>query len=189
MASQTIDKVKKFFLVSMITLFVLAGIFGAVFFLIGSFNDIAVKIFLTIGVLFLYSLLGLASARILQQNSYLRYLAVVGLVFSTVALILIMPVIWNVWDMSENVGKATAIASFWAFSIAHLSLISGKMKNTYTKISYFVTMFLIVAVAGLLTFWVIGEINENWFWRIVGFFGVLDVSGTIVTPLMRRLKG
>jgi len=175
--------------VSMIVLFLVAGVFGAVFFLVGDMGDIAFKTLMTVLALFVFSLFGLASSKILQNRDYSRYLAIVGLVFSSIALILILLTIWKVFDSNTTVFKMISLTSIVSFSIAHLSLLPGKMRLMGTKVAYFSTMVLIVVVASLLIYLVLvlGDVSDV-YWRFLGFFGILDVSGTIVTPLLRRLK-
>lgn len=191
MGKNITEMTRKIFLISMIVLFIGAGLVSATFFLVGELNETALRIIGTIGALFVYSLMGLASSKILERKSPLRYLSLVGLFFATVSLALVLPVIWNLLDTSDSTWKAIAISSIVSFAIAHISLLSGRMKHVATKIAFFITLGLIVVVAGLLIYMVVADLRNSdaAFWRFLGFFAILDVAGTIVTPLMRKLKG
>lgn len=181
------DTMKTFFFIFMISLFVIAGVVGAVSVLVG-FGEVTGKAFMTMGVLFIYSLFGLATSRILKTKTPLSFLSIIGLVLSTIAMILILLVIWRVIDPNQTIGKVVLSASIGAFAIAHMSLLSGKMKSIYTKISYFTTLFFITATAFLLIYWVLSIDTEPFvgFFNVLGFSAVLDVTGTIVTVMLRK---
>ena len=182
---------KKFFLIGTIILFILAGIAGASFFLFGD-NSLAFKSLITIGALIVYSLFGYLSARLLDNKDWTRNLTLVELITSTIALILVLPVIWELIEFDGTVGKIILSVSIMTFAIAHLAVISGKMYRL-TKIAFFTNLVLIFAVVGLLIswVWVTGEGFEvpfRGFFNILGFFAVLDVIATIVTILLRKAK-
>jgi len=172
-------------------IFILAGIAGASFFLFGD-NSLAFKSLITIGALIVYSLFGYLSARLLDNKDWTRNLTLVELITSTIALILVLPVIWELIEFDGTVGKIILSVSIMTFAIAHLAVISGKMYR-WTKIAFFTNLVLIFAVVGLLIswVWVTGEGFEvpfRGFFNILGFFAVLDVIATIVTILLRKAK-
>ena len=96
--------------------------------------------------------------------------------------------IWVI-DFNETIGKVMFISGILAFTMAHISLLFGKMKKTGTKIAFYSTLTLIFIVASILIYGILNpfEIGES-FWRIIGFFAVLDVVGSIITPLLRKVS-
>lgn len=178
----------RIFLISMIVFFIASGIVGASFLLFGSFGEVQLRILLTTLTLFTFSLLGLASSRMLKFKDFRRTMGVIGLIMVSIASLLILPMIWGIISFEEIIGKIIIISSIIAVSMAHISLIIGKNKTRIINIAFHTTLILIAIVALMLIYFVITNYNvETGFWKVLGFFVILDIVGSIVTPLMRKL--
>ena len=78
-------------------------------------------------------------------------------------------------------------------AITHYSLLSGKINSKITKVSLYTTITLMIIVVLMLSYLVmsvIGSYNvDDTFYKLLGFFAVLDVTATIVTVLLKKVKG
>lgn len=171
---------------SMITFFVVGGLLGAGFFLFGSFGEIQGKILATVFSLAIFSLLGMVSAG--RLNSKQKNLAIAGVASSVLAAGLVQFLIWGGIDFDNDIIKIIMILSIISFAVAHSLLVWAKSKKGLQTLVMYATLILIAVVAAMLIYVVIieGEVSQV-FWRVFGFVAVLDVVGTIVVGLMRRL--
>ncbi len=181
----------RIFLISMISFFALSGILGASFFLLGVFGVIQGKILLTTTVLGAFSLLGLVSSKNLEEKDYKKIMGVIALITSVLASILVLGFIWDFVDITATTGRVALIVGIISFSIAHATLMFGKARKKTTKMSMYATLTLIFIVTLMLIYLVLNKNITNIgsvFYRFLGFTVVLDVMGTIITPLLRKLN-
>lgn len=183
------NKIRDFLLWAMIVFFVFGGVLGASFFLVGEIGSIQSKILGTVFSLGFFSLLGMVSAGRLNKLGLQKGFAFVGLVSSAIAAVLIQFVIWNIFDLTSDIAKVISITTVISFSVAHSVLVFGKQKSSLTTFFMYGTLFLISVVSLMLIFVIVveGDVEEV-FWRFFGFFAILDIAGTIITPLMRKLR-
>lgn len=183
------NPVAKFFLWMMIAFFAVGGVLGSIFLLTGSFGDTQFKILSTVFSVGIFSLLGMVSAGRMSDKGTKGFVAKIGVTASIIAAALIQPLIWSAWDFNEGMFKSIAIATIISFGIAHMLLVWGKNKTSTQKSLMWATITLITVVAGMLIFVVLSEFDVGEaFWRIFGFFATLDVVGTIVTPILRKVQ-
>lgn len=179
---------KQIFLISMITFFVISGIVGATFFLTGSFGDTQRKILLTSLTLGVFSLIGLANqGRIESKDMIKKILGFIGLFSAAISAVLITLMIWDQIRINETNGKIIWVTCVLAISIAHAFLMMGEAKKVFTKVAMYTTLSIIAVMAILLIYIVLADKYWPDMWRLLGFVGVLDAAGTIVTPLARKL--
>ncbi|MDO9589590.1 MAG: hypothetical protein Q7J04_00420, partial [Microcella sp.] len=118
----------------------------------------------------------------------------VGLAASAVALVTGLVLIWRDWNDSafEDWLKVFVTAGVLAVSFAHVNLLlllAGR-RRLVIRIGLMVTLVMITAVAIMIILPVVseGEIpgfeNEEWYWRLFGVVGILDVLGTVVVPVL-----
>lgn len=174
------------FLWSMIIFFVISGLVGASFLLLGSFDSIQLNILLTTLTLGFFSLLGLGNVRALNSKGFIKSLSLGGIVLSAVASFLLILVIWDVIRIDDIFGKLIFTFSLLAFSVSHVSLLYDKKKGL-GRIFMYATYVLIVVVDLIFLYVIWGQNSGETILRVLGFFVILDVVGSIITPLSRGL--
>ena len=179
---------KRIFLLTLIVALVLSALVGIYVFLLGDFGDLENKILLTTASLAVFSLLGLCSA-LIYYNKKLRPLSVLGMSFSLLGFTFSLAIVWQ-FPQYRVVAETFMILTILSFSIAHTSLLLMlKIKYPLVRYSLYSTIFFIVIVAMMLSYVVIFHYDEDGlFFRLLGVFAILDVLGSIVTPLIHVIK-
>ena len=181
---------KSIFLWAMIGLFTIGGVLGSLFFLLGSFGQLQLRILGTVFSLAIFSLLAMISAGNMSKKSIEGILGVFGIGASIAAAVLVQPIIWDFWDSTELQFKPVAIASVVSFAVAHAVLVLGEAKSSLLRVIMWTTLGLIATVSILLITAILNRnfLSSDIIVKLIGFFGVLDVAGTVITFLMRKLS-
>jgi hypothetical protein len=180
---------KRFLLITMIASLVICALVGIYIFIFGEWDETEMKVFGTTQVVAWFSLLGFCCS-IHQNNPKLKWFSITGVLIAVAAFVFAVLAVW--WEM-ENFGirwKITIIALIISFALAHMSLmLLVKPKSALTRYSLYVTLIFILIVAGLLINGVFCdfELSETCI-KVIGVFVILDVLGTITTPLLNKLK-
>lgn len=179
---------KRVFLLALITALILSALVGIYIFLIGNFGEMENKILLTTVSLAVFSLLGLCSA-LVHDSKNLSSFSILGMCFSLLGFIASLEIIWQI-KPSPRVAELFMILTILAFSFAHISLLLLlKIKYPIVKYALYSTLTFIVIVALMLSYVVITHYDsEGLFFRVLGVFAILDVLGSIVTPLIHVIK-
>jgi hypothetical protein len=179
---------RRFFLLALIIALVFSALVGIYMFLIGDFGDTENKILMTTLALAVYSLLGLCSAQVHGKQS-LSVFSILGMVFSLFGFIASLEIIWQIVP-SLREPEFFMLLTILSFSFAHISLLL-LLKISYPMVKYalYSTLSFIVIVAIMLSYVVITHYDtEGLFFRLLGVFAILDVLGSIVTPLIHLIK-
>lgn len=188
----TIGAARKGAIYGIIVSFSIAAIVGIIALLSGDFGDTQGKIILTTLLMGASSITALCHLAIADRA--MRIVGFVGLAASALALITGLVLIWRDWydAFSEDWLKVFATAGVLAVSFAHanlLLLLAGR-RRLLIRIGLMVTLVMIAAVAIMIILPIVseGEIpgydNEEWYWRLFGVVGILDVLGTVVVPVL-----
>jgi len=179
---------KKILLTTMIVSLVISALVGIYLFLVGDWGDTEVKIFATTQAVAFASLLGFCSS-LHQNREKLKWLSFLGIAISFLAFLLVTYTIWGSSEDGQRVWQLTSIACIIAFCLAHISLILlVKIKSNATKYALIATIIFIIIVAAMLINAVICDFNlGDLCLRLLGVFVILDVLGTITTPLLNKL--
>ena len=172
--------------------FSLAAIVGIIALLSGDFGETQGRIVLTTLLLGATSITALCHLAIADRA--MRIVGFVGLAASTVTLIAGLVLIWRDWDSPgfDEWFKAFATAGIIAVSFAHanlLLLLAGR-RRPVIRYGLMITLVMIATVAIMIILPILseGEIpgvgNEEWYWRLFGVVGILDVLGTVVVPVL-----
>lgn len=172
--------------------FSLAAIVGIIALLSGDFGETQGRIVLTTLLLGATSITALCHLAIADRA--MRIVGFVGLAASSVTLITGLVLVWRDWDSPglEDWLKPFATAGILAVSFAHanlLLLLAGR-RRLVIRIGLMVTLVMITAVAIMIILPILSEgdipgvANEEWYWRLFGVFGILDVLGTVVVPVL-----
>ena len=172
--------------------FSLAAIVGIIALLSGDFGETQGRIILMTLLLGATSITALCHLAIADRA--MRIVGFVGLAASAVTLITGLVLIWRDWDSPgfDQWFKAFATAGILAVSFAHanlLLLLAGR-RRPVIRYGLMITLVMIASVAIMVILPILseGDIpgigNEEWYWRLFGVVGILDVLGTVVVPVM-----
>ncbi|MAF37056.1 hypothetical protein CL622_08135 [archaeon] len=182
--------IKKMFLISLIISLSIGAILGIVIFLIGNFGEIQLNILLTTLTIGGFSLTGLCCATLLEKKRFSAF-AIMGMIFSAWGFLFITSLIWNIFNFSslDTIGKLFFISIILAFSSAHASLLLLiKSEKSIVNVFLIATLIFIFLVSLELIILVLSgfDVDLLW-WRVLGIFAILDVLGTIVTPILLKV--
>ncbi len=178
---------KRLFLVALIISLSLSALIAIFVFIFGEFNETEVKLLFTTLAIGGYSLAGLCSSVLYDKKKYLPLsylgfaLSFLGFVFTTLA-------IWNELNFYFAFRGLFAFMVL-AISVSHVSLLLNMTpKNDLVRGISNATVTMISLVALLLLILIFSEfdIDTEFFYRILGVVAVLDVLGTILTPILNR---
>ena len=188
----TVGAARKGAIYGIIVSFSLAAVVGIIALLSGDFGDTQGKIILTTLLMGATSITALCHLAIADRA--MRMVGFVGLAASSVTLVTGLVLIWSDWNDSafEDWLKVFVVAGILAVSFAHanlLLLLAGR-RRLVIRIGLMVTLVMITAVAIMIILPILSEggipgiANEEWYWRLFGVFGILDVLGTVVVPVL-----
>jgi uncharacterized membrane protein (UPF0136 family) len=178
---------KKFFLRTFVIALSIGAIIGIFIFLAGDFGETEIRILLTTLAIGGYSLTGLCSATI-QNRTNLKYFSTIGISVSVIGFLITIGGIWGFFNL-EEIWKAVTIFTILSVAIAHASLLlqiiprTNKVKYSLVWTIVFISLVALMLIKSTLT-----EFDESeFFFRLLGVFAILDVSGTIATPILNRI--
>jgi hypothetical protein len=180
---------KRLFLTVVIIALCAAALLGIGVFLFGTFGETELKILGTTVFFAFYSLTALCSAALYEKKMYVP-LALLGMVTSAGALIMALYLIWVSNWVNEVPWKVGVTLGILAFSFAHAGLLFlSSHPSTLSKLIRAGTVVFIGIVALMLIFLTLDStiFEAELFYRFLGVFAIIDVLGTIVTPLTRKL--
>lgn len=190
------SSIRRFFFISLMASLSISALAAIFIFLIGNFKEMEIRILLTTLVIGGYSLSGLCSSVLYDKGGF-RWFALLGVIVAFVGFLVTVLGIWNSTELLGIVGHGKVLITLFilSFSTAHSSLLLlAKSENTFVNSVLSATIFCITIVAALLINMVIGVFGSSFImawdlqYRLLGVFGVLDVLGTIITPILRRVR-
>lgn len=136
----------------------------------------------------LATIIGLASW--VNKNNLIK---IAGLVTTGISALLSLGVVWDVLNGSDNMFRFIFSTAVIAFALAHTSVLSLKgSKDPLVRGVFFFTLAMIATVTGMLIYLIINietiQFSDT-FIRFLVAFSILDVAGTIITPILRKVKG
>jgi hypothetical protein len=124
----------------------------------------------------------------LFERSVRRVLSAGGLGACGAAFLMTLICTWAERAESEVFGKATAVVCFVAFSFAHTCLlvrVPGAGKIGWLLNAVIACVWAVAATASVMVIW---EIEDEFWFRVLGALGVLDASGTLALAIMVKLR-
>jgi hypothetical protein len=179
---------KKLFLSTLIIALSISAAIGIFIFLTGDFGDTQSRILATTVAIGGFCLTGLCSS-IIHHRDHLKAFSVFGMITSVVGFVVAFAAIWNVIDF-EDVWQALLILIILSITLAHISLLLIlRPKNIGIKTTLVTTIVFISIVSLMLIYSTICEFDEDeFYYRILGVFAILDVLGTITTPILNKIS-
>ena len=185
---RTKSNLTRFFLWATIVMVSISALISSSFLLFGEFNETTFKILLTTLILGGVSLLGLISGS--ARNNLLK---IFGFVSSISAGFSYLLLIWEFTE-SEMIMRTAISLTIIAVAISHVVLL-GKLRlsrDNLIKYGFWVLTGLITVVSLMLLYLVIREdvVRDlpEWYFRVLGFLAILDVSGSILLPVLKRVR-
>lgn len=198
---------KRKFLISMIISWCLSALIGIVIFLIGDFDEIQQKTLLTTLSLGFFSLLGLCCSEIYEKNK--NVISIVGLIVIVFSFFYSTCLIWDIFEHIRSViyqveynkyalyyngnyilnYKILASLIMTSITLAQSSILlvvnnTKKIVNVILKL----TVFIVFVTSAIIIFLIWSEFNvDDYMYRLLGVFCILDVLGTIVSQILNKV--
>ena len=175
-------------LVVLIGALIVSALMAIVIVVQGDFGDLDGKVLGTAGALAGFTLLSLPSLVHLERRRHVR-LAAVGGVVSLASFAMLTTLIWG-FDLFRDTSSSKTLGTLviMAFVTNHLLLIlfARTVGSTLVALCARMTMVLAMVVASMLIMAIWTEVDAGLFWRILAALAIMDLLGTITTPLLAR---
>lgn len=166
----------------------ISALLGIVVFLFGDFGDMEFRLLLTTLTVGGYSVTGLCCAVVYERRRFTS-LALTGMIVSVFGFLFTVSVIWKAIAFEAS-WEALLIFIILAFSTAHsclLLLIESDETIVNPSLSATITFIAIVALMLIVLVVLAGEVY-GFYYRLLGVFAILDVLGTVVTPILDKVS-
>jgi len=181
---------KKTLLITMIISLSISALIGIFVFLLGDFGDTEFSLLMTTLTIGGYSLTGLCCSVLYERRKFIP-LALSGMAISIIGFLYTVLVIWEVFDLyGDSTWKALIIFIILAASTAHSCLLLLiKSEKSFVRIALSATVIFTSIVAIMFIILVLNEAHDmgEFYFRLLGVFAILDVLGTIVTPILNKV--
>lgn len=168
----------------------ISALIGIFVFLLGDFGETEFRLLMTTLTIGGYSLTGLCCSVLYEKRKFTP-LALYGMIISIIGFLYTVLVIWEAIDFDNDfTWQALIILIVLAASTAHSclllliksekSLVNGALSATIIFISIVALMLIILVLNEF------GDVGE-FYYRLLGVFAILDVLGTIVTPILNKV--
>lgn len=187
-------ELKKFFLFNLIGSLIVAALVAVVIVLIGEFNEVTGKVFLTLLMVVIHSLVSLGFIwDDEKQNTFERLAFFINILFILIILSFITS-IFGVWNIitGEMIIKIYSTYFVLAFASLHGDILSKALnKESYLDTIIFVNYLFMIAVVAMLqpviyieeSTRVLGEV----FFRILAAVGIIDGTLSILTIIFYKI--
>jgi len=181
---------KKTFLITMIISLSISALIGIFIFLFKDFGETEFRLLMTTLTIGGYSLIGLCCSVLYEKRKFIP-LALSGMVISVIGFLYTVLVIWETIDLDNDfTWKFSIIFIVLAASTAHSCLLLLiKSEKSLVNSALSATIIFISIVAFMLVILVLNEFDvvSEFYFRLLGVFAILDVLGTIVTPILNKV--
>jgi hypothetical protein len=172
----------------LLALVAMAGIAG------GDFNDTTGRIVSNVSAVAIYSLCGFCGAALLDKRPD-HLLAKATIAAAAIGFLFSTTLIWGDWNGdSDALVRGMFLFLILALSGAHASLLVSRLRETDGDAVRLVTggTLLAMSVVCLMLVYVAlsvdGDAPGEGFWRLLGVVAVVDLLGTLVAPILRKLE-
>ena len=180
---------KKAFLIALIASLGISALTGIFAFLFGSFGEFEEKVLSTTILIAGYSLTGLCSAFLYEKKKYLP-LSYIGIAVAVIGFIVTLLGFWEIIEFDETIGKIVVTFIVASISLSQVSLLLLiKYDKAWVNKALIATIVFISIVALMLLYVIFNdmEVENEFFFRLLGTFAILDVLGTITTPILNKI--
>jgi len=186
---------KTTFVVGALTSLIVSALIGIYIFLAGTFGEIQQKLLLTVVLIGVFSIFGLANS-ISLKRTWMFPLCILGIFSSAASLLLLVLSIWELLDVHQTVVKVIFTLIVVSFTSSHVSLlsimkISGAICRMWQIISEIIPIIIGVMIVGAIWEFLIID-NDGIFFRVLGVAIILDVLASVgifpLSNIMSRKK-
>jgi hypothetical protein len=184
--------VKKVFLYLMICSIALSALMGIWAILSG---DVEYRVLGTTLTIVGTSILGLACGAFLENPRSRKIPLIIVPVFGIILSVLsALITVWMIWTetswTAEVIWKTLLVSSIFAFSLAHLSLLSIAQLSRRFRWAMVTAYVVILALASIISFILIFEPPSEGtiVLRLIGVLAVIDAAITVMIPIFHRLS-
>jgi hypothetical protein len=177
---------KKVFLITMIVSLSIAALIGIIIFLAGSFGELEAKILFTTLAIGGFSLTALCSSVLYDRHQHVVF-SIVGMIVAVIGFLVVTFIIWTegfgLWKTGITLiilSGSIAQSSLLLLIDSRKTIVNVSLSVTLLFIAITATMFIVLVVSDL-------EIALGIYYRLLGVFAILDVLGTIVTPIILKV--
>lgn len=178
---------KKYFLKTLITALVISALIGIYLFLFGDFEDSDTRLLFTTLTVGWYSMTGLCSS-VVHSHKKIKLFSLLGMIISVIGFLITVIGIWGIVD-NDLLWRLVMTFVILSVMISHVSLLF-LVKPKSNKINYLMgtTIIFITLVTVMLVMEIMIESEKGeFFYRLLGVFAILDVLGTISTPVLNKM--
>ena len=180
---------KKAFLIALIASLGISALTGIFAFLFGSFGEFEGKVLSTTILIAGYSLTGLCSAFLYEKKKYLP-LSYIGIAVAVIGFIVTLLGFWEIIEFDETIGKIVVTFIVASISLSQVSLLLLKKYDKAWVNKALIATIVFISIVALMLMYVIFndmEVENEFFFRLLGTFAILDVLGTITTPILNKI--
>ncbi len=180
---------KRLFLYSLIGSVAISALIGIVVLLVGSFDEISVRVLMTTLTVTATSILGLACGAYYETGRN-GLLPTIGITVTIIAAVMTLLIVWDIADDSELFVKCAVTAMLLAVSFSHVSLLSLARLDSRFEWTNLAARIVIGALVGLILFlvWIDPEGSGDTLARTMGVLSILTATLTVVTPVLHKLS-
>ena len=186
---------KTTFVVGALTSLIVSALIGIYIFLAGTFGATQQKLLLTVVLIGVFSIFGLANS-ISLKRTWMFPLCILGIISAAASLLLLGLSIWELLDVHQTVVKVIFTFIVVSFTSSHVSLlssmrISGVICRMWQIISEIIPIIVGVMIVGVIWGFLIID-NDGIFFRVLGVAIILDVLASVgifpLSNIMNRKK-
>jgi len=176
------EDVKRFFLIALIASLLVMAATSILIFLFGSFNEVEVRILLTMASISAASLLGILFSKI--KTDYVRILGItiIGIMF-----VITVGTIWEILD--EEFFYKGFLTSLILIVLLVQSPWVLRPQTDKTLRSIAIATFVSASIIALMVIQLILDFIDfdEFYFRVLGVFGILYLLGLILGPILKKL--
>lgn len=182
------SELKKIFLISIGGSLGLSALIAIFVFIIGNFGELELRVLGSVLIIALFSVTSLACAALWERGTF-TIPAIIGFVGSIGGFVTLELMIWGM--DAEFLWRFALVFTVASIAAAHSSLliIMGSKDGITGKVMY-ATLAVIWIIAALIAFAIFTELEflvSGVALRIIGVLAVLNVTGTIATPILKKV--
>jgi len=178
---------KTTFVIGALISLIVSAVIGIYIFLAGTFGETQQKLLVTVVLIGVFSIFGLANA-ISLKRIWMFPLCILGIFSSAVSLLLLVFSIWEILDVHQTVVKVIFTLIIVSFTSSHVSLlsvmrVSGVTLRLWQIIAEIMPIIVGVMIVGAIWEFLIVD-DDGIFFRALGVAIILDVLATVgILPL------
>ncbi|OGH86546.1 MAG: hypothetical protein A2493_03585 [Candidatus Magasanikbacteria bacterium RIFOXYC12_FULL_33_11] len=184
---------KKFFLYTLVGSLIAAAVTAVITILIGEFNDITAKVFITLLMVMLHSLFSLLFVWEDTRKNTFEHLALFSNVLFFLIVLSFFTSFFGIWEIFSNTTIAKLYGSYFtiAFASLHVDILSkilnkDKLINKLVTANY-VFIFFVIFMLQLVIYLGNKDILGDFFYRLLAAVGIVDGTLSILAIVFYKI--